>query len=450
MQLDSSTIQTGTATYCPEDNKLRLYVGRVPRPEYDALRAEGWTGTPKQNCQFVAHWTPKRRDTAEAYGDGFIGDEDQSPADRAADRAERFAGYREKRTDEASSHADRYDAGPSAHGFQSQARAERSAARHDRIAERAGDAWSKSEYWQHRTAGVISHALHVSTPDVRMGRIKILEAEIRRMEQNPDSYPNWLPHNRLRLAYEEQMIEAQGGRAGVVEMEVGGIWRGATIAKVNKSTVTGRVVSVAVIGPAVQGWTYQVSNVLGTPFALYQDDTERAKPESYKAPNDESRAKLTEFEAAKKTAASKRKSTETPCLLVNPTDADAERLVALWNERRKAAFDRQHGSGSKYYNFTPCTIQRVTQAIYSENSKGSNAHAETRDVHALGFVRDHMRGESFNYRGDRLKTYGPALCKIRSAGFDSVRLLILTDKPQKALPASVWVAPAVVAETVNA
>lgn len=69
MKLDPDKIQTGSATYCPEDNKLRLYVGRVPRPEYDALRAEGWISTPKQECQFVAHWTPARRDTALAYGD---------------------------------------------------------------------------------------------------------------------------------------------------------------------------------------------------------------------------------------------------------------------------------------------------------------------------------------------------------------------------------------------
>ena len=31
----------GEATYCPEDNKLRLYVGRVPRDEYLKVRADG-------------------------------------------------------------------------------------------------------------------------------------------------------------------------------------------------------------------------------------------------------------------------------------------------------------------------------------------------------------------------------------------------------------------------
>lgn len=76
------------ATYCPEDNKLRLYVGRVPREEYLALKAEGWTSTPKQTCNFVATWSPRRRDTCLAYAE-LIGDEDQPAADRAADRAER-------------------------------------------------------------------------------------------------------------------------------------------------------------------------------------------------------------------------------------------------------------------------------------------------------------------------------------------------------------------------
>lgn len=52
------------ATYCPEDDKLRLYVGRVPRDEYDALRKAGFVSTPKQDCDFAAPWTPNREDLA--------------------------------------------------------------------------------------------------------------------------------------------------------------------------------------------------------------------------------------------------------------------------------------------------------------------------------------------------------------------------------------------------
>lgn len=180
---------TGRATYSPEDNKLRLYVGRVPRDEYERLRAEGWTSTPKQSCDFVATWTPTRRDTALEYA-GIIEDEDMGPEERAADRAERFGGYRDKRLSEATGHADKYEAGPSAFGYQNAARAERKAARFDRIAGRACDAWSKAEYWQQRTAGVISHALYKSNPGVRMGRIKTLEAEQRKTLANIQEYKN--------------------------------------------------------------------------------------------------------------------------------------------------------------------------------------------------------------------------------------------------------------------
>ena len=98
-------------TYCPEDNKLRLYVGRVPRDEYERLRSAGFTSTPKQDCDFVTTWTPSREDLAREFlGDGDdIGDEDYAPEERAADRAERFGVYRDKRRTEAGGHADDFD-----------------------------------------------------------------------------------------------------------------------------------------------------------------------------------------------------------------------------------------------------------------------------------------------------------------------------------------------------
>lgn len=178
------------ATYCPEDDKLRLYVGRVPRDEYEALRAQGWTSTPKQACDFVAVWTPDREDMALSYADE-IDDEEQSPADRAADRAERFAGYLDKRRAEAGALADRYDDGPTVHGYQSRALAERRAARHDAVATRAVSRWGAAEYWRHRTAGVIAHAMHHAAPGVRYGRIKGIESEIRKLEKSLAEAREW-------------------------------------------------------------------------------------------------------------------------------------------------------------------------------------------------------------------------------------------------------------------
>jgi len=534
--MNNETEKTGRATYSPEDNKLRLYVGRVPRDEYERLRAEGWTSTPKQSCDFVATWTPKRRDTALEYAD-LIEDEDMGPEERAVDRAERFGEYRDKRLNEATGHADRYESGPSAHGFQNAARAERAAARHDRIAGRACDAWSKAEYWQQRTAGVIAHALYKSNPGVRMGRIKTLEAEQRKNAayledykkryriwkkiaamENPEeqtkaargftgsesggwydykhprtgkesclwshltdekdpitgaeaasmwlarmtdpeseAFQNtglmeWARHYELRLAYENQMLEAQGGRAAFVEMVPGGFIGGKQIHKVNKSHVTGRVVSVQVMGTHT-GFTKESGyKKQETRPCLVTIETERLPEDAYRAPTEE---ELKAFEAARK--AKKAAQPKTPTIpLINPTDKDAERLVALWNERRKAAHEAKNIYTSPTARemhskeFKPCVIERVTQAVYSANSKGAYARAETRGLCRDGKLRD-KDSNLWSRDSERYeRECGPIVCNIRIAGYEAYRVLILTDKPQKPLPAEVWKKLPVVAEPVNA
>lgn len=517
--------ESNEATYCPEDNKLRLYVGRVPREEYLALKAEGWTSTPKQDCDFVATWTPKRRDTCISYA-GVIGDEDQSPQDRAADRAERFAEYRDKRTGEATERADRFESGPQAHGYQSQARAERAASRHDRIGDRAVDAWGKAEYWQRRTAGVISHALYVSSPGVRMGRIKKLESELRQRsasrahyidtfrrwkaieaEQDPErattealkltdnsssraydyKHPRpetegvttyvkehgtslygllsddvapitgheaaalylarnpkepaekseWMVHLELRIAYENQMLAAQGGRleSADAEIEVGGKLGGRLITKVNKSPATKRVTSVSVLGPRAEGWAYKTRNIPGTEYAEYQIDTERLSPDAYKAPTDESRAELKALKAAIKAAKSDKPKAPS---LINPTDEDAERLQTALNERAK----ERHEAANRYGDFEPCPVRRMTQAEYSAKSKGAYSRAETRGL-CRGAELEPRKSNMWTRHGEEAaKRRGPALCKVRTSDnpglYSPQSVVVITDKPQKPLPAAVW------------
>jgi len=473
---------TNRASYQPEDDKLRLYVGRVPRHEYEALRAEGWTSTPKQDCDFVAVWTPQREATAIRYA-GIIEDEDMSPEERAADRAERFAGYRDRRTMEAVGHADRYDSGQAVHGYQDYGRAVKAADRHDRTAGRAVNSWDKAEYWQMRTAGVISHALHKCSPGVRMGRINTLEAELRRcmeaIEQGkarwnawqriaaisdpdeqtaaairytggcsgidysfkhprPDTVSNpyyrengtslyslltckepitgaeacalyfgryrepgdstaMSRHLEMRLAYERQMLEAQGGRAEMLEILVGGKIAGRLIVKVNKSAVTGRAKSVVISGNG--------RNMI---------DLERLRPEEYTAPTAETLAELAEWKKAKKAAAPKGVS------LINPTNEDAERLQALWNEAE------QRRSGDKY---KPAEVFRMTQAQYSAYSSGTHSSYGTITLSERMEKPRMIHGKSF----DRHE-----VCKVRAGTSgdwhkaDSV--IIITDKPQKPLP----------------
>ena len=439
-----NTETTGAATYSPEDNKLRLYIGRVPRDEYEKLRAEGWVALHKQReaggGDFAATWTPDRRDTALSYAE-CIEDEDKGPAERAADRAERFAGYREKREGEAVQQADGYEAGPTAHGYQSEARAVRSAARHDRQGARAVDSWSKAEYWQARTAGVIAHALFKSEPGVRMGRIKTLEADLRRATPGGE----WAAHLTLRIAYENQMLEAQGGRAAHVEMVPGGFIGGKQIHKVNKSSVTGRVVSVLLRVPRVTGWAYQIENVAGADYALMRYETERLPANAYTPPTAEDLAALAEIVKDSKASAPKKQA----CPLVNPTDADAERLQALWNETaRIEAEERNKRNGWAVSEFQPSEVLRTTQANYSRQSVGTYCAAGTREVFAGGIEC----GSYYDAARKLREKHGAPVCSVRrtsGGSYQASRVIVLTDKPQKPLPLAVWEA-VIVAETVNA
>lgn len=444
--------RTGCATYCPEDNKLRLYVGRVPRDEYLKLRAEGWTSTPKQDCDFVATWTPSRLDTCLEYAE-LIEDEDQGLEDRAADRAERFGEYRDKRTSEATGHADRYDVGPAVHGFQSAARGEGAARRHDRIADRSCDAWSNAEYWQRRTAGVIGNALYKSTPGVRMGRIKTIETELRgllsrwncpREQITQQSALDWIAHLELRLAYENQMLEAQGGRAAHVEMVPGGFIGQRQIQKVNKSHVTGRVVSVLVrdnhassVNRWGNPWPDGVAKILS-----HTIETERLPVNAYRAPTAE---ELAAFEIAKK-ARKAAAPTKEVCPLINPTDADAERLQAELNARALSSHCRRHlkAYGKDYADsFKLSTVCRIVQATYSAASSGSYARAETRGLCKGVEIEPQSSNMWSSSAKSEAERRGPALCKIRitqsnGSDYGAKRVIILTDKPQKPLPASVW------------
>lgn len=493
------------ATYCPEDNKIRLYVGRVPREEYTALRSEGWTSTPKQDCDFVAVWSVDRKETAESYA-GLIGDEDQSPQDRAADRAERFAGYLDKRLGEATGHADRYDEGPSAHGYQNKGKAARAAARHDRSAARAVDAWSKAEYWNRRTAGVISNALHKSRPDVRMRRIKKIEKELRSAEKGraeyerdyarwqevasetdaakatacaqmiagrtqdwksyqhprPESQSDYVKENgtslyslvtdskdpitgheaaelylsrrldpkseefaetgnarfiehcKLRLAYENQMIEAQGGNAGEIEMKLGDLFDGHTICKINKSPATKRVTSVDVIVSHHCKIRWTVCNT-GDVASIKTDET---TSDRHSEATEESLQTLKDWKAKQKKA--KAAAPAAP-KLINPTDEDAEKLQAIWNRKNKR---RAFYDGDK-------EVLRMTQAEYSARSKGSYSHYETAFLAEGGDKPKSKYGQELEDR----------LCKVRNAGY-LANVVVITDKPQKPLPAEVLADPA--------
>lgn len=436
---DDRNADGAVATYCAQDDKIRLYVGRVERTTYNFLRVNKFVATPKQSCDFVAVWSPNAEDIAFDLiaEDRDIEDEDYSPEERAADRAERFAGYRDKRSNEAHGHADTYEDGPSAFGNQNARRAERQASRHERHRDRALCQWSKAEYWQTRTAGVISNALHRSDASTRRGRILTLEAEVRqiearytpkenatqytdeadgrvyvyctpggrggewvavdRLEERKAAYARTIEHLQRRLIYENAMLANEGGTAAAVEMIPGG-WIGKhQIYKINTSPATGRVVSVN--------------------FGLNRTprNIERLGADAYRAPTPE---ELTAFAA--KLAAQKadtRAAASTAASLINPTLEDAQRLCDIWNAHKKTT-DKQA---------TPAVM---TQALYSARSKGEYGQCKTVTIteRALQYHQ--------NYNGIEWNGHS-AICKLRifSGGFDGCsRPVVISDKPQKSLP----------------
>jgi hypothetical protein len=87
-----------TATYSPEDNKLRLYTNtdeRLPESLYSHVRSHGFIWAPRQKLFVAPAWTPEREDFL-LDSCGQIDDEDKSLVERAEERADRFGQYGER------------------------------------------------------------------------------------------------------------------------------------------------------------------------------------------------------------------------------------------------------------------------------------------------------------------------------------------------------------------
>jgi predicted RNA methylase len=180
-----------TATYSPDDNKLRLSSAtRLDRDVYDRVKAAGFAWAPKQD-QFIAPmWTPARADLCIELA-GEIVDEDSSLIDRAEDRADRFDDYRDKRTDEAeraTAQARRVADGipfgqPILVGHHSERHARKDAKRIQNGMRKAVRAFDTADYWKRRAVAAIQHAKYKERPDVRARRIKTIEADKRKQER---------------------------------------------------------------------------------------------------------------------------------------------------------------------------------------------------------------------------------------------------------------------------
>lgn len=407
-----------SATYCISSDKIRLYCGRVERETYNFLKRNKFVSTPKQSCDFVAVWSPNAEDIAlQMIGEGDdIDAEETTPEERSIQRAERFAGYRDKRRSEAHGHADNYDAGPNAFGNQNAARAQRQADRHERHRGNALSQWAKAEYWQSRTAGVIDHALHKCDAHTRRGRILTIEADLRRCTPGG----RWHEHLTNRLAYENAMLANEGGTDAAVEMVPGGWityknrWGRTSageyqILKVNRSPVTKRVTSVEIVAPRSIHRKGQLIEEVGGVLV----NIERQGEDIYRAPTPE---ELEAFNARQKA----RKAAKPTIPTINPTDEDAQALQDLWN----AAAHEKHG---ELAGIVP--VKRMTQSEFSGGLKHDYVFIHEKNIGGqLVKLRMKRGGGFYNYNA-------------------AYQIIVLTDKPQKSFPAG-WNKPVVTPEPV--
>ena len=181
----------GTATYSPEDNKLRIYPhSRLSKDLYLRVRHAGFIWAPTQELFVAPTWTPHREDLLiELCGE--IGDEDTSLVDRAEMRAGRFNDYSHKRFEEANLAHDAVEricdhiplGQPIIVGHHSERRARRDADRIQNGMTKAISLWQTSQYWTMRAKGALHHAKYKELPGVRARRIKTIEADKRKHER---------------------------------------------------------------------------------------------------------------------------------------------------------------------------------------------------------------------------------------------------------------------------
>ena len=169
-----------TATYSPEDNKLRLRADdRLGDDLYEKVKALGFRWAPIQKLFVAPSWSPKREDLCLELA-GFITAEGTTLAERAEAKAERLSNLAEKRSQQANTYraaAERisrnFAAGqPILMGHHSQRKAEKNKQameNNQAAAEKAADA---VDYWSYRAQGVAQHANAKNNLRTRLNRIK--------------------------------------------------------------------------------------------------------------------------------------------------------------------------------------------------------------------------------------------------------------------------------------
>jgi len=470
-----------TATYSPEDNKIRIYASARLDPEtYARVKAAGFKWAPKQELFVAPKWTPQREDLAIELA-GEIEAEEMTLAERAAIKAERLDGLAYKRRAEANTFARRADelsqafhmGQPILVGHHSERGARKTQERMHAASTAVVKAEKAANYWLSRASGVEHFANMKNDPRVRANRIKTLLTELRDLQREINAAYGALA-NWGRYTTDDQIRHALGN------IECRKTWSNYDLYyKVDKGEVTPidarqqciEAATLAINGSIRRRWIEHVLNRLAfersmlggvpryegalTPVIIQafagEHGTENPRcsatdPGYFKL---ESPVPLPAHIAAEAWLAlseddwrdlmqgsgyivpenkGRRASVKANAVpLVNPSREQAEQLQTIWNLRMVAAC---RGKRSAAKSNSVCA---TTQVIYSANSKGDFAPFKTIEIAADG---SHVRMEW--QKMERVRSGEPvARIRISTVGGEFYKpdaLVVITDKAAKPLP----------------
>lgn len=210
----------GTATYSPEDNKLRIYpLRRLDAETYARVKASGFKWAPKQELFVAPAWSCSREDLArELCGD--IEPEEMTLAERAELKAERLEGYAAKRLSErnayqraADQYAERFAFGqPILVGHHSERSARVAQKRMHSAIDQAAKRERVADGHLYRARGALAHANSKNSDRVRLGRIESLLADYRALCRTESEYRDALAAWELCSTEGRVKLLADAGR----------------------------------------------------------------------------------------------------------------------------------------------------------------------------------------------------------------------------------------------
>jgi hypothetical protein len=471
-----------SATYSPEDNKLRLYAtSRLDAETYARVKEAGFQWAPKQDLFVAPKWTPAREDLALELA-GEIDPEETTIAERAVIKAERLEAMAGRKLQQAGAYQRAaeelsqafYMGQPILVGHHSERKARKTKERMESASNKAITLSNASNYWLYRATGVERFANMKGNARVRAGRIKTLLAELRDLQRRlneshkrletweaakSDDAIRWLVSNTNYASFgtysdlEQGKIDPQTAR----EKQIAGC-RAVIASDYLKrwiDHVLNRLAFEREMLGDVARYDGELTAVILQAFAReHGTDKPAAKrndPESFELESpvplpfhlgaggrcyldlsdDDWRDLMQSVGYDVPEKKERRASAKpAPAPLINPTPEHAERLQALWNMHERMAGKSAGNEGRA----KPNAVKSVSQALYSNNSGGSYSPFETVEISEDG--RRIWQGRSY------IKVTPaplPAVARIRiysggSEFYKPMSIVHISDKPAKALP----------------